>query len=744
LKKHIVRMSLGLLVVVIFLGHALQRYRLPLLENLEAIVYDTRLGLTMPRTVDPRIVILDIDEKSLQEKEKGGEGRWPWPRDRLAMLLDKLFDRYQALVVGFDVVFAERDESSGLRVLEGLAQKELKQVPQFRSALQRIKPQLQYDDIFARKMSGRSVVLGYTFSAEHSSTAPKKGMLPAPALPVSAFGGRNIGFSTWTGYTANLPELQKNAASAGHFNPWVDPDGIIRRVPMLVRYGAGLYEPLSMAVVRTVLGGPPLQAILSGSGADIGYAGLEWLRIGSLNIPVDDDVAALIPYRGPKGSFNYFSVVDVLNDRVDPPELRGKIVLVGTTAPGLLDLRATPVDPVYPGVEVHANMIAGILDGNIKQKPVYVIAAEFSLLLLAGLAMGFLLPLLTPLKSTLVTVVVLLGILATNIAVFHYGHLVLPLASGLAMVLLLFTLNMAYGFFIEARGKRQITGLFGQYVPPALVEEMAKDPAQFSMEGESRELTVLFTDVRGFTGIAEGLEPKALSQLMNEFLTPLTEVIYHHRGTIDKYMGDCIMAFWGAPVADPKHARNGVLAALDMIKMLHDLQPRFRERNWPEVKIGVGLNTGRMSVGNMGSKIRLAYTVMGDAVNLASRLEGITKQYGADIMVGQGTRDAVSDVTFQEIDRVRVKGKDMAVGIFEPLGLRGQVDPARLDEAELFHEALRAYRNQDWDAAEVQLLNLRKRAPERRLYAAFLERIARLRVDPPGADWDGVYTFETK
>ncbi len=744
MKKHIVRISIGLLVIVLFLGNALHYYRLPLIENLEAIVYDTRLRLTMPRTVDGRIVILDIDEKSLQEREKGGEGRWPWPRDRVAVLLDQLFDHYQVQVVGFDVVFAERDESSGIRVLERLAEEELKQVPQFRAVLRQIKPRLDYDDIFARKMSGRPVVLGYTFSTEDPSTAPRKGMLPPPALTVAAFGERNVAFSRWTGYTANLPELQKSAASAGHFNPWVDPDGITRRVPMLARFGDNLYEPLSMAMVRTIFGGAPLQAIMGESVAETGYAGLEWLRIGSYSIPVDENVSALVPYRGPRGSFNYFSAVDVINGRVDPAELRGKIVLVGTTAPGLLDLRATPVDPVYPGVEVHANMIAGILDDNIKQKPAYVIAAEFSGLLLAGLVMALLLPLLSPLRSTIVTIVVLLAVLATNVALFHYGHLVLPLASGLTMILLLFTLNMAYGFFIEARGKRQITGLFGQYVPPALVDEMADHPEKFSMEGESRELTVLFTDVRGFTTISEGLDPKALSQLMNEFLTPLTEVIYQHRGTIDKYMGDCIMAFWGAPVQDPNHARNGILTALAMIRTLHDLQPRFRERNWPEVKIGVGLNTGRMSVGNMGSKIRLAYTVMGDAVNLASRLEGITKQYGADIIVGEDTRKAVSDVVFQEVDKVRVKGKDVAVAIFEPLGLQSEVAPARIDEAELFHEALRRYRNQDWDMAEMQLINLQKRAPARKLYGVFLERIAYLRANAPGKDWDGAFTFETK
>jgi adenylate cyclase len=231
---------------------------------------------------------------------------------------------------------------------------------------------------------------------------------------------------------------------------------------------------------------------------------------------------------------------------------------------------------------------------------------------------------------------------------------------------------------------------------------------------------------------------------MNEFLTPLTEIIYKHRGTIDKYMGDCIMAFWGAPLADANHARNGVLAGLEMQKTLKALQAKFKAKNWPEVRIGVGLNSGRMSVGNMGSRIRLAYTVMGDAVNLASRLEGITKEYGADIIVGEGTKDAVPGMVFREIDRVRVKGKDTAVAIFEPLGLEGEVEKAVQDEVDLFHEALAHYRAQDWDVAEKRLLELKERSPAERLYDAFIERIAILRASPPGVPWDGAFTFQTK
>jgi adenylate cyclase len=745
LKKNILRIAFGLTVVLVFLLHAVsEEYRIPLLQQIELLLYDARLRLTMPRTVDNRIVILDIDEKSLLEREKGGEGRWPWPRDRLAFMLDKLFDTYGIAVVGFDVVFAERDESSGIRVLERLAGRELKGVAQYKSALERVKPELEYDKLFASKMKGRNVVLAYTFSSDEPALAPKKGMLVAPVLPADALKGHGTQLLSYHGYTANLEVLQQSAASAGHFNPYIDSDGITRRVPMLAEYNDGLYEPLSLAIVRLLLGSPPIKPVVVDDALAKNYTGIEELRVGSLRIPVDDRLTTLVPYRGPKRSFKYISIVDVLHDRIDVAELRGKIAIVGTSAPGLLDLRATPADAVYPGVEVHANVIAGILDQNIKQKPSYAASAEFVMLLVVGLVMALLLPLLSPVKATLTTALVLLVSLGINLAVFHYGNVVLPLAAGLVMILLLFTFNMAYGFFVEARGKRQMTGLFGQYVPPELVDEMSKDPAHYSMEAESREMTVLFTDVRGFTTISEGLDPKALSQLMNEFLTPLTEVIYRHRGTIDKYMGDCIMAFWGAPLPDPLHARTGILAGLEMQQALKELQPHFKANNWPEIHIGVGLNTGRMSVGNMGSRVRLAYTVMGDAVNLASRLEGLTKAYGADIIVGEDTKAAASDVVFREIDRVRVKGKDVAVAIFEPLGLQGQVDQARLDEIDLFHQMLNIYRGQNWDMAEQRLLELQKMSPGSRLYTTFLERIAFLRAAPPGSEWDGAFTFETK
>jgi len=735
LKKHAIPIVLGLALLLVFLLHASTVITIPFIQNIESISYDARLRLTMPQTVDRRITIVDIDEKSLAE-----EGRWPWGRDKLAQLLDQLFDHYRVAVVGFDVVFAERDESSGLKVLEQIGKNDLGDLPQFQARLEQLRPQLDHDSIFARKLAGRPVVLGYYFTSNENRVS---GLLPPPALAAGYFGQRNIAFVGATGYGANLPEFQKSTHSTGHFNPTIDFDGISRRVPMLMEYQGAYYEALSLAMFRTLSGDPAIQAVFEDSAGDVGDA-VEWLTVGRTPIPVDENLSALIPYRGKQSSFPYVSAADVLHGRVSPQDMKGAIVLVGTTAPGLVDMRSTPVGVVYPGVEIHANMIAGMLDRNIKQKPAYMLGAEIAEMLLLGVLLAFILPLLGPLKSSLTTLAALLLAAGINLALWQYADMVMPIAATLLMIATLFILSMSYGFFVEARAKRQITGLFGQYVPPELVDEMSENPANFSMEGESREMTVLFSDVRGFTTISEGLDPKDLSQLMNEYMTPMTHIIQKHRGTIDKYIGDAIMAFWGAPLRDPDHARRGVLAALEMQQTLAVLRPQFIERGWPEIKIGVGLNTGVMSVGNMGSEFRMAYTVMGDAVNLGARLEGITKQYGVGILVGEVTQQAVPDVVFRELDRVRVKGKDEPIAIYEPVGLAGQVDQATLDELDLFQQALKFYRAQEWDQAEAQLLKLQQASPERYVYPLYLERIAYFRANPPGTDWDGVFVFNTK
>ncbi|MGH8669881.1 MAG: adenylate/guanylate cyclase domain-containing protein, partial [Burkholderiales bacterium] len=523
-------------------------------------------------------------------------------------------------------------------------------------------------------------------------------------------------------------------------------DGVSRRVPMILEFEGAYYEALSLAMVRVILGMPEVEpGYAPGSFMSKGYSGLEWLKVGPLTVPVDDSVSALIPYRGTKLSFPYISLADVIKERVKPEALKGKIALVGTSAPGLFDLRSTPVDSVYPGVEIHANLIAGMLDQALKQKPAFMLGAEVILLALGGVVLAMLIPMLSALWATVVAFVGLALIVAFNFAVWSKADMVLPLAASVLMTGTLYVMNMAYGYFVESRSKRQFTELFGQYVPPELVDKMAEDPGKYNMEPRSAELTILFSDVRGFTSISEALKPDELREYINHYLTDMSSIIRaKYRGTLDKYIGDAIMAFWGAPVDDAQHARNGVLAGLEMQKECEVLNAKFAARGWPTLKIGVGLNSGTVRVGDMGSQVRRAYTAMGDAVNVASRLEGRTKGYGVGILVGEATRELVKDVVFREVDKIKVKGKDEAVTIYEPLGLEGEVEKKRLDELRLWNQTLRAYRGQQWDQVEVNLLNLQRMDPDCELYKVYAENVAKKRRDPPPQDWDGVTAFDEK
>jgi adenylate cyclase len=357
--------------------------------------------------------------------------------------------------------------------------------------------------------------------------------------------------------------------------------------------------------------------------------------------------------------------------------------------------------------------------------------------------MALLLPLLSPLLAAAGTLGFTAIVVGGTFIAWHY-NLILPLASPLLLIVMIFMLHMTYGFFIESRGKRQLANLFGHYIPPELVDEMSDSPEEYSLDGENREMTVLFSDVRGFTTISEGMDPKQLTQLMNALLTPMTRVIHKNRGTIDKYMGDAIMSFWGAPLADSEHARHALYAAMEMMDELKIMQEEFRQRGWPEVSIGIGLNTGDMNVGNMGSEFRMAYTVLGDAVNLGSRLEGLTKNYGVNIIVSETTKAGIPEFVFRELDLVRVKGKNEPVAIFEPVGHKNDLDQEVTAELTAYKQALLNFRAQLLDKAELDFFNLNRHYPDRFLYQVYLDRIAFYRSEPPGDDWDGVFTHTSK
>ena len=736
MKKHLIRFVFGGLCILLMLGHAAGFWTIPVVRLLDDYIYDTRLAMTMPGTVDQRVVVVDIDEKSLGEL-----GRWPWNRKLLAELVSKLVDDYKVRVVGFDVVFAEPDDSSGLKVLERLGRQYFAGEPKFQNALDHLRPELDYDGLFAASLRGRPVVLGYYFSS--LVNAEKSGVLPAPAFGAGAFDYISNRPVAWNGYGANLERLQQVATGAGHFNSFHDSDGSSRRVSMLVEFDGKYYESLSLAVLQAALGKSTLRLDMSGQDGLVESLSLVWPE-GKLSIPVDSELAALVPYRGRERSFPYVSAVDVKNGQIDARQLEGRIVLIGASSPGLNDLRVTPVGAAYPGVEVHANLIAGMLSGTLKSKPAFASGFDVVQILLTGGMLTLLLPLLTPFRAAVASVLVLSLVVIFNFSAWHYHDLVLPVASTLMLVLMLFVYNMSWGYFVESRAKRQFAGLFGQYVPPALVEEMARDPESYSMEGRNAELTVLFADVRGFTSLSEGMDPRELTHLMNEYLDEMTRVIQGRRGTLDKYIGDAVMAFWGAPVLDSLHATNAVLAAMEMQQALARLAPVFEQRGWPPLQVGIGINSGMMTVGDMGSTIRKAYTVMGDSVNLGSRLEGITKTYGVGIVVGEATRQAAALFAYRELDRVRVKGRDVAVAIYEPVAIESELSAPQREELRLWKEFLLLYRMRDWDQAELKLYNLQKMAPESQLYKLYMARIAGMRKQPPPADWDGVTVFETK
>jgi adenylate cyclase len=746
LLKHWPRIAVTLIPLVIALLHASSILPINVFQRLDDIIYDARLRATMPKTPDSRVVIIDIDEKSLAEV-----GRWPWGRNKMANLVNELFDRQHIAILGFDVVFAEADDSSGLKRLRQLASDELRDQAGFAERLVQIQNSLDYDAMFAKSLENRPVVMGYYLTSDRDGRT--SGRLPAPVMQKDALAGRPIKFTSWSGYGSNIESLAKSAPMAGFFNSITDLDGVVRSIPLVAEHKGQYYESLSLGVFRLLTGLPtvapgfPQERFLSRN-----YQGLEsiLLRQGdkSLAVPVDDRVAALVPFRGgggaSGGSFKYFSASDVVAQRIPPGALKDKIVLLGTTAPGLLDLRVTPIGEVYPGVEVHANMISGLLDGRVAVRPDYALGFEVLVLVLAGLTLAIGLPLLSATKAVALSVAVIGAVIGLNFWMYLGLGLVLPLSSALVMVLAAFALNMSYGYFVESKSKRQIANLFGTYVPPELVDEMVKDPDSYSMKAVNKELTVMFCDMRGFTNLSENMEPTELQALLNNLFSRLTEIIQANRGTTDKYMGDCVMAFWGAPVDTPNHPQLAVKAALEMCQAVRKLNAEHRSKGMPEIGVGIGINTGTMCVGNMGSDIRRSYTVIGDAVNLGSRLEGLSKNYGVEIVVSESTRKLATDFVWQELDKVRVKGKENAVSIFLPLAPADPLPKDQADELKIWSALLKAYRRQDWEQCDVQILNLQRLNANKFLYQLYSERVASLRLLPIDPAWDGATNFETK
>lgn len=705
-------------------------------DRLDWLVYDLRFNHTLPATPAPHpdVVIVDIDEAAL-----ASEGHWPWPRSRLADLVDRLVEA-GVVVIGFDVVFAEAEANPATRMLREAAPLIGPRLDELDALLAPLATAVDGDRRFARSIgaareAGIDVVLGYALTHEASRT----GQVGPPLELAGAPAPGQLGLPQMSGHTANLALLQQAAGHGGFFVSTPDGDGVNRRYPLVLAYDGAIYPSLALAAARRFLFVEQV-ALLS---APIGGAeAVEALSLDGVLLPTDGGGHALIPYRGPPRTFDYVSAATVLRGEAGAA-LEGRVALVGTSAVGLVDIRSTPVSSVYPGVEVHASVLAGIIDGRFPFKPPWADGVDIVLTLGLGLVLALLLPFASALVYVLAAGVAAVAAVWINLWLWVDQAFVTSLVGPLLAVAAVTSFNLVYSFFTETLQKRQLKSMFGQYVPPELVEEMSRNPEGISDAGERREMTVLFCDIRGFTTISEQLTASELKDLLNRFFTPMTEIIFDHRGTIDKYVGDMIMAFWGAPLEDPDHARNAIDTALSMLARTAAMKPELRELGYPEVDIGIGLNTGSMNVGNMGSQFRRSYTVLGDAVNLGSRLEGLTKFYGVQLIVGEQTRAGQQEFLFRQLDRVRVKGKQEPTRIFTPLcRLADASDEVRAELAR-YEQARRAYLERRWDAAETGFRDLQQE-DDRVIYRIYLERLARLRAEPPGPDWDGVFVHTSK
>ncbi|WP_148253141.1 CHASE2 domain-containing protein [Aidingimonas lacisalsi] len=727
-------LALTLLAVLVQTGHV------PgvsgLYQRLELLAYDLRLAgqVDDDSQVDERIAIVDIDESSLDR-----EGQWPWPRQRLATLVERMRDA-GAAVVAFDIMWPEPERNSVSQLAESLPEDE---AASFEEEFADLAKRIDGDEALAEALEASESVLGFTLHDEANSS----GQLPPP-LKTDLADPTSLGIPERTSYTSNIPVLQEAGEHGGFFSLQPDRDGVIRRVPLVARHDGSVYPSLSLETLR-------LYTLADKVGLETERAGdqqvLEAIDVGGTRIATDAEGNMLVPFRGPRGSFPYVSAADVLDGREEAlSTLEGAIVLVGTTAQGLFDLRNTPVGGVFPGVEIHANLLSAMLDERQLVSPDWGRGTEIATTLALGILLALLLPTLSPIWQGITVFLAVMGAVLGNLWAWYTVGIVLDLAGSLLVVVMVAALNLAYGFLFESRHKQRIKRMFGQYVPPALVDEMSANPDRYGFQGESRELSVLFSDIRGFTALSERLSANELKDLLNRFFTPMTRVIFETRGTVDKYVGDMVMAFWGAPLSDKHHAEQSIEAALAMLDEAARLRDTFRREGLPPIEIGVGINSGVMNVGDMGSDYRRAYTVLGDAVNLAARLEDVTRFYEVGIVIGERTRELAGEsFIYRELDLLRVKGKSRAVRIYQPVCRREDLTTTERQAIDAYHQALQDFRAQRWSQADRCFARLQEQyehddQPPTKLYALYRERIAMLREQTLPADWDGVYVQRDK
>ncbi len=703
------------------------------IDRLDAVAYDIQLRsqLLVPHHegLQTSVAIVDIDDHSIKE-----EGTWPWPRSKLAMLINQL-QAQGAVVIAFDVIFPRQEQNIAYTIYQELTKQNL-MTPQIEPLLKKIIPLFDHDIEFATSLGQGDSVIGMTFLLQPLV----EGVIPPPLFMLTTPAEKDLDLYFMEGVIGAYPPIEIAAKNMGFINVFPDQDGIIRRVPLLMNYKNGVYPSLALQAARIYLL-KTIKLVTETYGSGIR---LEGVQLGQTTIPTDERSQVIVPFRGRGHTFPFFSAVDVLNKKVAPDSFAGKIVFVGSTAVGLGDLKATSIQAIFPGVEINATVADAILKNNFPYKPAWGLGAEICLIFLVGIILLFLFPYLGPRILALLIFLIPLSLIFSNEWLYEKTGMIISILIPIMLTVALAMLNIVYGYLFETRRRERLKEIFGQYVPEKHIDEMIKSSSNYGLHGEDREMTVLFADIRHFTTLSEGLSAAQLKDMLSDFFTPMTEIIFKHYGTIDKYVGDLIMAFWGAPLKDKKHAEHALNAALDMQKEVVRLKPILAERGWPEIHIGVGLNTGTMSVGDMGSKFRLNYTVLGDAVNLSSRVESLTKYYGVDIMTTEFTQANQTKFVFHLLDRVRVKGKQEGVLLYEVVCRQSELTEALRKEIELSDAALGLYFQQEWTKAREAFDALNKAYPTVKLYSLYIERLAEFVKTPPPSDWDGVYTHVNK
>nr|WP_287555033.1 adenylate/guanylate cyclase domain-containing protein [Pseudodesulfovibrio sp.] len=704
------------------------------LRFLDYKVYDQYLRSYHDSNATNVPVIIDIDEKSLSEM-----GQFPWPRYRMAMLL-KYLQSYGAAAVGIDIIFAEPDRTSP-RVLISQLKKEMK----INIVIQGLPPALEdNDELLARNIATGPFVLGFDFLTQAvkredgAASGTDCAIAPAKVAVIAPPGAPSPHDMLFRAVEAicPLPVLAGAAPRTGFITIAPDEDSVYRRVPLLFSWNGQFYPSLALSTLMEATGAESTVLKMSSNG-------VESVRLGQTVIPTDERGRMLINYRGRMKTFEYISASDILHKRLAPGALSGKIAFIGTSAAGLKDIRATPLDPGYPGVEAHATIVDNILSKQFLMVPDWAKGVELAMMLTMGLLTTLLL--MWARAAWLALPLVALGWAMWYATVQLYARqslFISPLYPFINLGLT-FLLLTAIKFWREESAKKFIHGAFAHYLAPSVISQIMDDPESLSLDGQEKEITIQFSDVRSFTTLSEKLTPTQVTNLLHDYLTPMTRIITENQGTLDKFIGDAVMAFWNAPLDVENHQLKALHAAMEQLDRLDDLNTLFIEKYGFTIAVGIGVHCGRVRVGNMGSADLFDYTLIGDNVNLASRLEGLTKYYGQKLVVSQTIVDACGDTyRFRILDSVRVKGKEKPVTIYTAYThAEAQIREAELATYEQAHEL---YLAQRFDEARALFEELRALGNEPVLCDMYIERCQHLAEEPPGETWDGVFTHKTK